>query len=68
MPFSLTAEGLSQTPPEEEFVSYLNAQYGRRHQVARIRYRLLFVPLVGFWSPRDFMVRNLGGEAVRAND
>jgi len=61
----LNLEGLSQAPPEEEFVTYLKLQHEDRRRVSPVRYRLLFVPLVRFIGPKESMVRSLGGEVVR---
>jgi hypothetical protein len=49
---------------EREFTSYLAAHPGMRTDVAPVRYRPPFVPLLRFVEPRGFMLRSAGGEAV----
>ena len=60
----VNSEGAHDRLPEQEFLSFLNAHPGNRLQVAPLRYRLGFLPLLVFLKPKDFMVRSLGGAVV----
>jgi len=60
----VNSEGAHDRLPEQEFLSFLNAHPGNRLQVAPLRYRLGFLPLLAFLKPKDFMVRSLGGAVV----
>jgi hypothetical protein len=50
---------------EPDFSRYLE-EHGAGHvRLAPVRYRLLFLPLIPLIGPKDFLVKNLGGEVVR---
>ncbi len=49
---------------EDEFTRYLKEHSGEHVRVVAPRYRLLFLPILRFMAPRDFMVRSLGGERI----
>lgn len=50
---------------EPDFSRYLEEHGAGRVRIAPVRYRLLFLPLIPLIGPKDFLVKNLGGEVVR---
>jgi hypothetical protein len=60
----LNLEGLAVKAAEPEFLEFVRAHEGAHTEVAKRRYRALFVPLLAFTEPKDFMLRSLGGEVV----
>jgi hypothetical protein len=51
---------------EPEFIEYLQKHSGGEHRrLVPIRYRSLYLPLLSFMGPKDFMVKSLGGEVVQ---
>ena len=61
-------EGVHNRVPEEEFLSFLTAHQREHLRVAPLRYRFIFLPVLAFLEPREFMVRSLGGEVVYVGD
>jgi hypothetical protein len=55
----------SKTWQEPDFSRYLEEHGAGRVRLAPVRYRLLFLPLIPLIGPKDFLVKNLGGEVVR---
>lgn len=55
----------SKTWQEPDFSGYLEEHGAGRVRIAPVRYRLLFLPLIPLIGPKDFLVKNLGGEVVR---
>ena len=66
---SLTTHGIRSAPiktwQEPDFSRYLEEHGAGRVRIAPVRYRLLFLPLIPLIGPKDFLVKNLGGEVVR---
>ena len=50
---------------EPDFFRYLKEHGAGRVRIAPVRYRLPFLPLIPLIGPKDFLVKNLGGEVVR---
>jgi hypothetical protein len=51
---------------EAEFTRYVQEHAAQHERIAPVRYKLLFLPLVRWLGPKDFMVRNWGGEMARS--
>ena len=50
---------------DPDFSRYLEEHGAGRVRIAPVRYRLPFLPLIPLIGPKDFLVKNLGGEVVR---
>ena len=50
---------------EAEFARYLDDHQGKRTRIAPVRYRGMFIPLLRFVTPKDFMVQSWGGEVLK---
>ena len=66
---SLTTHGIRSAPiknwQEPDFSRYLEEHGAGRVRIAPVPFRLLFLPLIPLIGPKDFLVKNLGGEVVR---
>lgn len=61
----INLEKVKERGAEAEFVRYLNEHQGKRRRIAPVRYRGVFIPVLRFVTPKDFMVKSWGGEVVQ---
>jgi len=60
----LNLEEANQRPLEAEFQALLHRRPEHHLQIAPVRYRPVFVPLLVFLEPQPYMIRSLGGVLV----